>query len=71
VEDQSTSLLMEKFHRGLKDGKGKAEALRLAKLEMLNSTVNLRALGSRQSLAAPFYWASFVLVGDSGPLSKH
>ena len=71
VEDQSTSLLMEKFHRGLKDGKSKAEALRLAKLEMLNSTVNLRALGSRQSLAAPFYWASFVLVGDSGPLSKH
>jgi CHAT domain-containing protein len=66
VEDQSTSLLMEQFHLRLKQGVSKAEALRQAKLEILNSTIDLKAIGTRQSLAAPFYWAPFILVGDSG-----
>ena len=68
VEDQSTSLLMEKFYQWLKKGANKAEALRQAKLEILNSKIELKALGDVQSLASPFYWAPFILIGDPAPL---
>lgn len=68
VEDQSTSLLMEKFYQWLKKGANKAEALRHAKLEILNSKIELKALGDVQSLASPFYWAPFILIGDPAPL---
>ena len=68
VEDQSTSLLMEKFYQWLKKGASKSEALRQAKLEILNSKIDLKALGNVQSLASPFYWAPFILIGDPAPL---
>jgi CHAT domain-containing protein len=68
VEDQSTSLLMEHFYKNLKRGLSKAEALRQAKLDMIRSSVDLKATATRQSLAAPFYWAPFILVGDWGPI---
>ncbi len=64
VEDQSTRLLMERFYWWLKNGVAKAEALRRAKLEILEAETDLRALGARQSLAPPFFWAGFVLSGD-------
>lgn len=64
VEDQSTSLLMEQFYRRLKQGESRAEALRQAKLEVLHATIDLKAIGMRQPLASPFYWAPFILVGD-------
>lgn len=70
VEDQSTSLLMEGFYRRLKQGQSKSEALRQAKLELLQSKVNLKASGTRESLASPFYWAPFVLIGDWEPMSQ-
>ncbi len=63
VEDQSTSLLMERFYQRLKQGESKAEALRQAKLEVLRTNIELKAVGTRQSLASPFYWAPFILVG--------
>ncbi|MGH7774109.1 MAG: CHAT domain-containing protein, partial [Candidatus Binatia bacterium] len=68
VEDQSTSLLMERFYQNLKQGLSKAEALRQAKLDIMRSAVDLKATGMRQDLAAPFYWAPFILVGDWGPI---
>jgi CHAT domain-containing protein len=64
VEDQSTSLLMERFYRRLKQGENKSEALRQAKVDLLHTTVELKALGTRERLASPFYWAAFVIVGD-------
>ena len=64
VQDQSTSLLMQRFHQHLKDGMPKAEALRQAKLEIMQETVVLQATGTRESLASPFFWAPFILVGD-------
>jgi CHAT domain-containing protein len=70
VEDQSTGLLMEEFYRRLKKGESKAEALRQAKLELIQSKVELKALGMRESLAAPFYWAPFILVGDWGSMRQ-
>ena len=65
VEDQSTSILMERFYQRIKQGEGKAEALRQAKLDVLRSTIELKALGMPQALASPFYWAPFILVGEA------
>ena len=71
VQDQSTSLLMERFYQNLKRGVNKAEALRQAKLEIMRSTIDLKAIGMRQDLASPFYWAPFILVGDWGPIQTN
>ena len=64
VEDQSTGLLMQQFHQRLKNGATKAEALRQAKLDLLHETIELEAIGLKQSLASPFFWSGFVLVGN-------
>jgi hypothetical protein len=58
VEDAATAEFMRQFYHHLSRGEGKAEALRAAKLRLLNS-------GSR--LAHPGHWAAFVLYGDGGP----
>jgi CHAT domain-containing protein len=52
VEDEATWLLMERFYTHLKDGLSKAEALRLAQIEV------------RAEYPNPYYWAGFVLGGD-------
>ncbi|MGB7297022.1 MAG: CHAT domain-containing protein [Candidatus Aminicenantales bacterium] len=53
ISDRSTSEIMPRFYRHLTDGKNKARALRLAKLELL-----------RSKHSHPFYWGAFVLNGD-------
>jgi CHAT domain-containing protein len=58
VDDLAAATLMEAFYRHLKEGKGKAQALRAAKLELI-----------RTGKENPFYWGSFVLIGDSSPLN--
>jgi len=55
VPDQSTSDLMVRFYGHLKEGRSKAEALRLAQLELIR-------LGGRA--AHPFRWAAFSVFGD-------
>jgi CHAT domain-containing protein/Tfp pilus assembly protein PilF len=56
VEASSATQLMGALHRRLARGdRGKAEQLRLATLEVLRNP----------RYAHPFYWAPFVLVGDS------
>jgi CHAT domain-containing protein len=52
LEDHATAHLMTVFYAHLGRHEEKAEALRQAKLEMLNSG------------APPYYWAGFVLSGD-------
>jgi CHAT domain-containing protein len=54
INDESTEKFMNLFYRYLSKGNDKAQALRLAKLDMINSKFN-----------HPFYWAAFVLNGDS------
>ena len=60
VDDASTKELMEGFYRYIKAGKAKDEALHLAKLDYLDNhrTIN----------AHPFYWASFIAMGDMTPI---
>ena len=58
IPDNATRELMEHFYKALVDGKSRADALRQAKLAYLN-------VHEGTTLAHPFYWAGFVLNGDS------
>jgi CHAT domain-containing protein len=67
VNDEATSLVMTAFYRNLRAGMNKGEALRRAKISMIESGSNAdtrRTAGERYS--DPFFWAAFVLVGDWG-----
>jgi CHAT domain-containing protein len=52
VEDTSSALLMEHFYTHLRNGMGKAEALRQAQIDV------------REQYPNPYYWAGYVLSGD-------
>jgi len=54
VKDESTAELMTEFYQLLSRGVGKAEALRMAQLKLLQQS----------KYAHPFYWAAFLLVGN-------
>ncbi|MCE7996114.1 MAG: CHAT domain-containing protein [Roseivirga sp.] len=60
VNDQSTSTIMANFYANLKAGQSKSQALNNAKRNYLK-THSL----SEQS---PYYWSSFVLIGDDAPI---
>ena len=53
VSESGSVLLVEKFFEHLNAGKNKLEALRLAREDVRNTGYN-----------HPFYWASFILVGE-------
>jgi CHAT domain-containing protein len=53
VNDESTANLFIELYRNLKDG-SKAEALRAAKLALLNNS----------GTSHPYYWGPFILMGD-------
>ncbi|MEL6305032.1 MAG: CHAT domain-containing protein, partial [Bacteroidota bacterium] len=61
VPDKETARIMTLFYQHLKQGKAKDVALCDAKLEYLNTTED--AL-----LKHPYYWAGFVVTGDTSPL---
>jgi CHAT domain-containing protein len=55
VNDIATAELMKNFYENLKSGIAKDQALRDAKLQLLN--------GKRRTWEHPYFWAAFVLVG--------
>jgi CHAT domain-containing protein len=55
IESASSTSLMIGFHEQWHAGVSKARALQLASLQMLHT----------QASAHPFYWAGYILVGDS------
>jgi CHAT domain-containing protein len=57
VPDRETRELMTHFYKGLQAGQGKLAALHGAQRELIRQR---RAAGA----AHPFFWASFVMVGD-------
>lgn len=60
VEDQSSAEIVEKFYEYLDDGMPKDEALRQAKLDLINQGDPLRS--------HPYYWAAYVTIGDYSPM---
>jgi CHAT domain-containing protein len=60
--DESTAELMASFYKAMTGGKNTAEALRQAKLDMLKKRLSFG--GTEVSLAHPFFWAPFVLIGS-------
>lgn len=62
VNDKSTALIMTSFYKNLKDGETKSEALNNAKRTYLNT--------HELSDQSPYYWSSFVLIGDAGHLEN-
>ena len=58
VSDKAARDIMIDFHKNLKLGMEKDQALRMAKLTYLDSS----------PLVTPFFWSAFVLVGDDQPL---
>ena len=51
IDDEASSLLMQRFYTYLKEGKSKAEALQLAQKD------------TRVKYPHPYYWSAFVLTG--------
>ncbi|MEO1054320.1 MAG: CHAT domain-containing tetratricopeptide repeat protein [Bacteroidota bacterium] len=62
VPDRYTPEIIKGFYAGLNEGLSKNEALRQAKLSFLENT--------DPTTANPFYWGSFVLIGDNSPLEN-
>ena len=62
VSDKSSSELMTSFYRYLKKGRSKQEAMRLAKIDYLDSADDLTS--------NPYFWSGFVVLGDSSPIYK-
>lgn len=60
VEDQSGTQIMSSFYKYIKRGKDKDDALRLARLDYLESVNSRRA--------HPHYWLGFVSIGDNSSL---
>jgi CHAT domain-containing protein len=60
VSDKSGARLMKDFYKSLKQGKNKTLSLRNAKLEFLRKADQLKA--------HPFFWSTYVAIGDSSPL---
>ncbi len=60
VNDRATAEIMTVFHRNLKEGMRKDEALRKAKLNYINTT--------QDRTRYPFYWGAFIALGNMGPI---
>jgi CHAT domain-containing protein/SpoVK/Ycf46/Vps4 family AAA+-type ATPase/Tfp pilus assembly protein PilF len=59
VDDKVTGLLMERFYTYLRSGMTKAQALRMAQMEV------------RAEYPHPYYWAAFVLTGDGAEMTNN
>ncbi len=61
AQDQATADIMTYFYEGLSRGQPKDQALQAAKLKYLEQAEDL--------FSHPFYWAGFVVQGDTDPIS--
>ncbi|MDJ0557049.1 MAG: tetratricopeptide repeat protein [Microcoleaceae cyanobacterium MO_207.B10] len=63
VDDLGTQVLMINFYQALITGNlTKAEALRQAQLSLINGSLNTQE--NTEKLNHPYYWASFILIGN-------
>lgn len=61
VDDKSTYLFMDNFYKFLSEGMNKSEALRRAKLYLLDD--------ENAAYANPYYWSTFVAYGKDTPVA--
>ena len=61
VNDKATTYIMTNFYKNLKEGESKSLALTNAKREYLKN----HSLSEK----SPYYWASFILIGDTGKIN--
>jgi CHAT domain-containing protein len=59
ADDQSTEIILQKFHLYLEKGYSKSEALRQAKLDYIHGNA---------VYTTPNYWAHLILVGNTDPI---
>ena len=75
VSDEATRDLMVAYYKRIQAGEGRSEALRQVQLEMLRGTQKSeigkdrslrieRKTAASQTRSHPFYWASFIPIGD-------
>ncbi len=67
VDDQGTAEMMVRFHRHLRAGLPKDEALRAAQVELIAGPVRVAGSdpqGVEIDATAPYYWAAFQIIGD-------
>ncbi len=67
VADQATAELMVRFHRHLRAGLSKDEALRAAQIELIRGPIEVENGNGEvveRDFSAPYYWASFQIYGD-------
>ena len=62
IDEKTSSEIIEDFYEFLSEGMSKSEALRQAKLDYLQT--------ADAALAAPYFWAGMVLVGNPTPISS-
>jgi CHAT domain-containing protein len=60
VEDTATQRLMTEFYRRLAQGEDRSQALRQASLSLMQDA----------AYRHPFFWASFIAAGETGPLHR-
>jgi CHAT domain-containing protein len=61
VDDESTSMLFQRFYAYLKKGEDKAKALQKAQIDIMN----FRRTGTfGRPFSHPYFWAPFFLIGD-------
>lgn len=63
VPDTSTKEIMVLFYKNLKTGQTKSEALQ-------NAKITYKKENSDSKLAAPYYWAGFVIYGNDTPIVR-
>jgi CHAT domain-containing protein/Tfp pilus assembly protein PilF len=63
VNDDASAKIIAAFYYHLSTGKEKDDALRLAKLEYLESSV--------PGYTNPYYWAAYQVMGDKSPITKN
>ncbi|MDP3463232.1 MAG: CHAT domain-containing protein [Bacteroidales bacterium] len=60
VQDEAGAMLMDRFYYHLRLGASKDEALRKSKIEFLSESNLLKS--------HPYFWSSYVLIGDTSPI---
>ena len=62
IDDKSTATITGDFYKNLANGQSKSEALHNAKLNYLNT--------NSLSDSSPYFWASFIMLGENGTLES-